>query len=129
MKNDKLYYIELKSGHGDSGPAWISRVKWSKSGRTLYFNGRALKRIIGGGISGNYYCTQSDDEFWVSGVKRNGQDRHSCGGGVVMVNSCVLDEYLELRGCKELNPSYHSVVSDIQETDISQFNELENEAR
>ena len=39
-----LKYIELKTGYNDNGPAWIGRVKVSKSGCTLYFNGRALKR-------------------------------------------------------------------------------------
>ncbi|MHC4117732.1 MAG: hypothetical protein ACYSWO_09525 [Planctomycetota bacterium] len=127
MKNDKLYYIELKSDHGDSGPAWISRVKWSKSGRTLYFNGRALKR--GNGVSGNFFCLETGAEFWVSGVRKNGQDRHWAGGGPVMVDSRVVEEYLAFRGVKELNPALHPVVSDIQETDISKFNRMENEAR
>jgi hypothetical protein len=35
-----LKYIELKSGHSDNGPAWIGYVTPSKTGRTLYFNGR-----------------------------------------------------------------------------------------
>ena len=34
-----LRYIELKTGHDDNGPAWIARVKLSKSKRTIYFNG------------------------------------------------------------------------------------------
>ncbi|MBK8336894.1 MAG: hypothetical protein IPL03_09970 [Sterolibacteriaceae bacterium] len=48
-----LRYIELKSGFGDSGPAWIGRVTLSRSKTTVYFNGRALKRTKGGGVSGN----------------------------------------------------------------------------
>jgi hypothetical protein len=39
-----IRYIELKSGYHDDGPAWIARVLVSKSGRTVYFNGKALKR-------------------------------------------------------------------------------------
>jgi hypothetical protein len=42
-----LKYIEQKAGHADNGPAWIARVTFSKSGRTVYFNGMALKRISG----------------------------------------------------------------------------------
>ena len=32
-----LKYIELKTGYSDDGPAWIGRVKMSRSGRTVYF--------------------------------------------------------------------------------------------
>lgn len=47
-----IKYIELKTGHNDSGPAWVARVKLSRSGRTVYFNGKALKRAHGGGVCG-----------------------------------------------------------------------------
>jgi hypothetical protein len=43
-------YLELKSGHNDSGPAWVSLVSFSRSGETVYFNGKAIKRIDHGGI-------------------------------------------------------------------------------
>ena len=59
-----------------NGPAWIARVKLSKSGRIVYFNGKALKRAIGGGISGNHVDLQTGEEYWVSGVKKDGLDRH-----------------------------------------------------
>ena len=42
-----LRYVELKSGYADNGPAWIGYVTPSKSGRTLYFNGRALRKFKG----------------------------------------------------------------------------------
>jgi len=40
-------YIELKSSHSDDGPAWIGYATQSKSGRTLYFNGRGLAKLKG----------------------------------------------------------------------------------
>ena len=49
-----LKFIELKSGYNDNGPAWIARVKLSKSGRTIYFDGRALKQG-GRGAPGNFF--------------------------------------------------------------------------
>ena len=42
----KLRYIELKSGFGDNGSAWIGMAEFSKSGRTVYFNGKALKNLM-----------------------------------------------------------------------------------
>ena len=66
-----IRYIELKSGYHDDGPAWIARVAVSKSGRTLYFNGKALKRSTQSG-SGNYYDVETTESYWLSGVKKKG---------------------------------------------------------
>lgn len=126
IAQNQLIYIELKSGHGDSGPAWITRAQVSNSGRTVYFNGRALKSSGGQGISGNYYCSETGDEFWVSGVKRRGGDRHWAGGGSIMVDERVLQDYLELRGSSELDPRSYRIVSGIKDTDVSKFHDFEN---
>ena len=75
----KLRYIELKSGFQDNGPAWVGRVSLSRSRTTVYFNGRAFKKAKGGGVSDNYFDIESGEEYWVSGVKRNGEDRHWAG--------------------------------------------------
>jgi hypothetical protein len=74
-----LRYVELKSGHSDNGPAWVGYVTPSKTGRTLYFNGRGLmklKRQRRGDSGGNYVDMETGESFWVSGVKKNGEDRH-----------------------------------------------------
>lgn len=66
-------YIELKSGHFDDGPAWIGYATQSKSGRTLYFNGRGLMKLKGqrrGESGGNYIDMETGESFWVSGVKK-----------------------------------------------------------
>lgn len=69
MKN-RLIYVELKSGHGDIGPAWIGLAATSKTGVTIYSNGKAFKRINRGGIEGNYCDIETGDEYWISGIKR-----------------------------------------------------------
>lgn len=61
---DKIMYIELKSGFSDDGPAWIGKVKFSKSGQTIYFNDKGFKKISG--ISGNYMDIETGDEYWIS---------------------------------------------------------------
>lgn len=86
-------YIELKSGHNDDGPAWIGRVSFSKSGRSIYYRGRTLQRKPYGGGPGNYYCVETAEEFWVSGVKKNGEDRHWAGRGAVEIDDDARDEY------------------------------------
>ena len=122
-----LRYIELKTGYADNGPAWIARVKLSKSGRTIYFNGKALKRAARG-VSGNHYDVQTGQEYWVSGVKKRGLDRHWAGSGIVSIEAAAVSEYLQLTGAEELDGSRFQVIADLEEPDPSQFTALENEA-
>jgi hypothetical protein len=122
-----LKYIELKSGHSDSGPAWIAHVKVSKSGRTVYFNGKALQRATGGGISGNHLDIESREEYWVSGVKKDGRDRHWAGSGVVWIEASAVAEYLRVVGAAELDTPRLQVIADLPEPEIARFNALENE--
>lgn len=125
---DKLLYVELKSGHGDSGPAWIGKARVSKSGRTLYFNGLALGSADGQGIQGNYVDSVTSEEYWVSGVKKNQQDRHWAGSGIVMIDETVVDEYLAFTGLQELDPRRFKVVQ-LDHSDVAARNHLRENAR
>lgn len=125
MKSE-LKYIELKSGYSDNGPAWIGMVEFSKSGRTVYFNGKALKSSAVQGIAGNYYDLENSDEYWISGVKKNGADRHWAGGGKVMIDRNVVDHYLSQVDFNELTKNRFELV-DILPTDKQKFSKLENE--
>jgi len=121
-----LKYIELKSGYADNGPAWIARVKVSRSGRTVYFNGKALKRATGGGVSGNYIDIETYEEYWVSGVKKNGLDRHWAGSGPVAIEASIVGEYLQLVGVTELDRTRFKVINDLPETNSAAFHNREN---
>ncbi|WP_052123445.1 hypothetical protein [Flavobacterium beibuense] len=59
----QIKYIELKSGYSDNGPAWIGLVTFSKTGRTVYFNGKAFKSLKAKGISGNHYDLETGEEY------------------------------------------------------------------
>ncbi|MCB0538605.1 MAG: hypothetical protein H6608_05970 [Flavobacteriales bacterium] len=122
----KLRYIELKSGFGDNGPAWIGIAEFSKSGKTVYFNGKALKTASGTGISGNYRDLETGDEYWVSGVKKDGTDRHWAGGGKIMIDRNIVDLYLSKVNFNNLDKN-RFVLTDIKPTDKQKFAELENE--
>lgn len=95
---ESILYIELKSGYSDDGPAWIGRVKYSKTGQTVYFNNKGFHKHAG--ISGNYIDIETGEEYWISGVKKNGRDRHSSGSGRVMIDRKIVDEYLTITGQK-----------------------------
>jgi hypothetical protein len=124
-----LRYIELKSGYSDNGPAWIAYVEQSKTGRTLYFNGRGLKKLKGqerGQGGGNYIDMQTGESFWVSGVKKNGEDRRWAGSGKVLIEATAVTEYLETIKAKTLNTSRYEVTNSICQTDIKKLSRLAN---
>ena len=52
-----------------------------------------LQRIKGGGVAGNYFNTATGDEYWVSGIKNDGRDRHWAGGGAVSIDKDARVEY------------------------------------
>ncbi|UKN03445.1 hypothetical protein K6119_07955 [Paracrocinitomix mangrovi] len=123
---DQLKYIELKTGYSDDGPAWIGMVQFSKSGRTIYFNGQAFKSLNGQGVGANYYDLESLDEYWISGVKKDGTDRHWAGGGKIMIQKDIVDQYLTITGWSELDKNQYELV-EIAPTDKQYFKDLENE--
>ncbi len=86
-------YVELKTGHNDNGPAWIGRVSFSKTGQTIYYRGKSLRRITGGGVSANYRDVETGEQYWISGVKKNREDRHWAGAGPVLIDEDVRAEY------------------------------------
>jgi hypothetical protein len=97
----RIMYIECKTQRNDRGGARIGRVAFSKSGRTIYYRGLVLRSLRGSGVSGNYEDANSHLEYWVSGPKKNGKDRHWAGGGAVAIDADVVDEYWrEIRKCE-----------------------------
>lgn len=124
-----LRYVELKSGHSDNGPAWIGYVTPSKSGRTLYFNGRGLMKLKGqrrGDSGGNYIDMETGESFWVSGVKKNGQDRHRAGSGKVLVEAAAVSDYLDILHATTLDASRCEVTHSIEATDIERLSQIQN---
>ena len=96
-------YIEQKVG-GDTGPARIGRVSFSKSGQTLYYGGKSFRSLKGAGVSGNYVDLETGDEYWISGCKRDGTDRHRFArqGDPVEIDDDVRQEYWrDIRGLPE----------------------------
>jgi len=126
MKSD-IKYIELKSGFSDNGPAWIGLVSFSKSGKTIYFDGKAFKTLNGNGIAGNYYEIETGDEYWISGVKKNQSDRHIYGTGKINIERRILNEYLKIINQQNLNPKLYEIVEVDEEIPISKINEIENQ--
>jgi hypothetical protein len=127
MKTE-IKYIELKSGFSNNGPAWIGLVSFSKTGKTIYFDGKAFQSLDGMGINGNYFDIESGEEYWISGVKKNRSDRHKVGGGKIFVEKRILNDYLKIIGKSELPKSDYELAEVETEKPIERINELENES-
>jgi hypothetical protein len=121
---DRIMYVELKSGFSDDGPAWIGKVKFSKSGQTVYFNDKGFKRISG--ISGNFMDIETGEEYWISGVKKNGEDRHWAGTGKIQIDRKVIDEYLMIIKQKNVDLKKLEVVDIADNFPVERINQLEN---
>jgi hypothetical protein len=73
-KLGRIMYIECKAG-SLSGTARIGRVRFSKTGQTLYYDGKTFQSLKGAGFKSNYYCLETREDYWISGPKRRGGDR------------------------------------------------------
>src|ERR1022692_1417805 len=110
-------------------PAWIAYVTQLRSKRTSYFNGRGVIKLKGqrrGDSGGNHIDMETGESFWVSGVKKNGQDRHWAGSGKVLVEAAAVPEYLQTIGAKTLDASKYEVANSIIKTDIVRLSKLAN---
>ncbi len=91
-------FLENKKGDIDGYKARIGWVSFSKSGNTVYYRDKKLSRIKGGGVRGNYCCNQTGHEYWISGVRKQGDNLHHAGATTFHVDADALDEYNALKG-------------------------------
>jgi hypothetical protein len=96
----RIMYIEDKSG-GIVGDARIGRVTFSKTGQSIYYNGKTFKSLNGRGFKANYYDVETTDEYWISGCKKDGTD--ALYSNNVQIDDDVWEEYwIEIRKKPEM---------------------------
>jgi hypothetical protein len=83
-------YIESK-GEGLSGPGRIGRVTFSKSGKSIYYRGKMFQSLKGSGFKANYFDSETGEQFWISGCKKDGSDH--LYGGTIEIDEDVREEY------------------------------------
>ena len=69
----RIMYIE--QGGGLAGPGRIGRVTFSKTGRTIYYRGRAS--LDGSGYKTTHYDEETREPYWISGPRKDGQAKHA----------------------------------------------------
>jgi hypothetical protein len=87
----RIMYIEFKEEL--TGPARIGRVTFSKSGRSLYYGGKTFQSLSGAGFKSNYYDIETHEHYWISGCKKNGEDRLYGERIPVKIDADVREEY------------------------------------
>ena len=92
IARSRIMYIEAKSG-GLEGEARIVRVYFSKSGKTLYYDGRKFQSLKGTGFKANYFDVETREEYWISGPRKDRNDRLYGGNRGVAIDEDVQDEY------------------------------------
>jgi len=97
LSRSRIMYIESKS-EGLEEPAVIGRIYFSKSKKTLYYKGLKFQSLKGTGFKANYFETESGEHFWISGPRKDKNDRLYGGNAGVEIDNEVLEEYLALVG-------------------------------
>lgn len=88
----RIMYIERKAGNL-TGQARIGRVKFSQTGKTIYYNGKQFQSLKGYGFKANYFDVESGEEYWISGCKRDGSDRLYGERVPIVIDDDVREEY------------------------------------
>jgi hypothetical protein len=91
-KKTRIMYIECKA-ESLNGYARIGRVSFSKSGLSIRYRDQEFFRIRG--FKANYREVSSRDEYWISGPRRDGEDRLYVSNIPIEIDDDVRDEYWE----------------------------------
>jgi len=121
----KLMYVELKSGYSDDGPAYIGKAFFSKTGKSVYFNGLTFSKHSRGG--GNYFDIINGEYYWISGIKKRGTNRHWAGHGKIKIDKNAVDEYLAIKNLSELAKNRFEIVELTNTPAIESSNEYFNQ--
>jgi len=93
-------YIEQKAGDL-IGPSRIGRVTFSKTGKMIYYKEQKFQSLKGAGFKSNYYDIDTHDDYWISGPRKDRQDK-LYGGKADFIDNDVWDEYW--RDIRSLEP-------------------------
>ena len=91
----RIMYIEYKGG-GILGHGRIGRVYFSKSGKSLYYRNQRFASLKGSGFKSNYYDVDTGEEYWISGPRKDQNDKLYGGNKGVEIDDDVREEYYQI---------------------------------
>ena len=87
----RIMFIEGKDEGNLTGDARIGLVTFSKTGKSIHYNGRTFERMRG--FKANYRDVETGDPYWISGCKENGEDRLYGERLPIFIDEEVREEY------------------------------------
>ncbi|HEY0656050.1 MAG TPA: hypothetical protein VGD65_23105 [Chryseosolibacter sp.] len=94
MARQRIMYIENKSGDNALiGDARIGRVTFSKTGKSIHYNGITFQTLNGTGFKANYFDVETGDYYWISGCRKDGADRLYGERLPIFIDEEVREEY------------------------------------
>lgn len=92
----RIMYIEHKEDL--TGNAKIGRVTFSKTGKSIHYDGKTFQTLNGSGFKENYFDIETGDYYWISGCKKDGGDRLYGERLPIYIDEDVREEYwIEIR--------------------------------
>lgn len=92
MGQTRIMFIENKDGESNlTGDARIGMVTFSKTGKSIHYNGQTFERMRG--FKANYRDIETGDPYWISGCKENGEDRLYGERLPILIDEDVREEY------------------------------------
>jgi len=91
-KRNRIMYIECKAD-GLVGPARIGRVTYSKTGCTLYYDGKEFQSLKGSGFKANYFDVATGEHYWISGPRKDGADGLYATNAPTEIDENAREEY------------------------------------
>lgn len=97
----RIMYIEEKSLEGGLlGVARIGRVEFSKTGKSIYYDGKTFQSTKE--FKANYVEISTGTLYWISGCKKDGTDRLYGERLPIYIDDDVREEYwVEIRKMPE----------------------------
>ena len=86
-------HIRASMGGGLHGNARIGRVTFSRTGATLQYAGKTFQSLNGRGFKANYFDTETGEQYWISGPRRDGVDRLYKSDWPVEIDEDVRERY------------------------------------
>ena len=88
----RIMYIEFK-GEDLIGEARIGKVTFSKSMKSIHYQGKTFETLKGTGFKANYFEVETGEHYWISGCRKDGKDRLYGERLPIFIDEDIQEEY------------------------------------
>ena len=81
----------MKTKDGLTGEGRICRIRFSKTGKTIFYGQLEFQSLKGARYKSNYFEVNSSIEYWISRPRKDGND--TLYPGVISIDDDVREEY------------------------------------